>query len=128
MFSRSSLASGRKTAGASGTASASSSEASRDGASVAAPTVDARHQTNDVVKRAHMLHESLRRIGTMAQATTLFDAHDRPAFTIYKEQRIEVPLDKVSPHLVRALISFEDQRFYELGRFDSVRVLGAVLA
>ena len=34
----------------------------------------------------------LRSIGDMAQSTTLFDAHDRPAFTIYKEQRIEVPL------------------------------------
>ena len=72
--------------------------------------------------------ESLRRIGTMAQATTLYDAHDRPAFTIYKEQRIEVPLGKVSPHLVRALISMEDQRFYEHRGFDSVRVMGAVLA
>ena len=36
--------------------------------------------------------QSLRSIGDMAQATTLFDAHDQPAFTIFKEQRIEVPL------------------------------------
>src|SRR5262245_22886193 len=44
--------------------------------------------------------EELRGIGTMAQATTLFDRTDRPAFTIFKEQRIEVPLARVSPHLV----------------------------
>jgi 1A family penicillin-binding protein len=72
--------------------------------------------------------ESLRRIGTMAQATTLLDAHDRTVFTIYKEQRIDVPLEKISPQLVRALIAIEDQRFYEHGGFDSVRVAGALLA
>ena len=37
--------------------------------------------------------EQLRGIGDMAQATTIFDSNDRPAFTIFKEQRIEVPLD-----------------------------------
>ena len=36
--------------------------------------------------------DALRGLGDMAQATTLFDAGDRPAFTIFKEQRIEVPL------------------------------------
>ena len=72
--------------------------------------------------------ESLRGIGDMAQSTTLFDAADRPAFTVYKEQRIEVPLQKISPHLVRALISMEDQRFYEHRGVDTVRVLGAVVA
>ena len=72
--------------------------------------------------------ESLRGIGDMAQSTTLFDAADRPAFTVYKEQRIEVPLQKISPHLVRALVSMEDQRFYEHRGVDTVRVLGAVLA
>jgi 1A family penicillin-binding protein len=72
--------------------------------------------------------ETLRGIGDMAQATTLFDAADRPAFTVYKEQRIEVPLQKVSPHLIRALVSMEDQRFYEHRGVDTVRVLGAVMA
>jgi len=72
--------------------------------------------------------DHLRRIGDMAQATTLLDAHDHPAFTIYKEQRIEVPLDKISPHLVRALIAIEDQRFYEHRGVDAVRIVGAVLA
>ena len=41
--------------------------------------------------------EELRRIGSTDQATTIFDATDKPAFTIFKEQRIEVPLDAMSP-------------------------------
>src|SRR4029453_6472275 len=36
-------------------------------------------------------------LGDMAQATTLLDARDKPAFTLFKEQRLEVPLEKISP-------------------------------
>ena len=36
--------------------------------------------------------EELRTLGDMPQATTLYDVHDRPVFTIFKEYRIEVPL------------------------------------
>jgi penicillin-binding protein 1A len=63
----------------------------------------------------------------MAQATTLFDAHDRHAFTIFKEQRIELPLAKMSPNLIKAVISVEDQRFYDHSGVDAIRVAGAVL-
>ena len=66
-------------------------------------------------------------LGDMAQATTLFDAHDRHAFTIFKEQRIELPLAKMSPNLIKAVISVEDQRFYDHGGVDAIRVAGAVL-
>src|SRR6185503_4696004 len=38
--------------------------------------------------------DAVRRIGEMDQATTVFDAADKLAFTIYKEQRIEVPLSE----------------------------------
>ena len=38
--------------------------------------------------------DMLRRVGDMAQATTLLDLNGRPAFTIFKEQRIEIPLDQ----------------------------------
>ena len=31
------------------------------------------------------------------------DAADQPAFTIFKEQRIEVPLAEVSPNLIKAV-------------------------
>ena len=72
--------------------------------------------------------ERLRSIGEMAQSTTIFDAGGQPAFTIFKEQRIEVPLERISPHLVRAVLAVEDQRFYEHSGVDAVRVIGAVVA
>ena len=68
---------------------------------------------------------ALRGVGTMSQATTLFDVHDRQAFTIFKEQRIEVPLERVSPHVVDALVAIEDQRFFDHGGVDVIRVAGA---
>src|SRR5262245_62051724 len=70
---------------------------------------------------------ALRGIGTMAQATTLLDAQDRPAFTIFREQRIEVPLSRVSRRLVQAILAIEDQRFYDHSGVDIVRVAGAGL-
>lgn len=72
--------------------------------------------------------DRLRDIGAMAQATTLLDRDDRPAFTIFQEQRIEIPLTSVSPHLVDAILSIEDQRFYEHGGIDVVRIAGAALS
>ncbi len=69
--------------------------------------------------------ETLLGVGSMAQATTLLDVNGRQAFTIFKEQRIEVPLSRVSPHLVRAILAIEDQRFYDHGGVDVVRVAGA---
>jgi penicillin-binding protein 1A len=63
----------------------------------------------------------------MAQATTVFDAHDVPVFTIFREQRIDVPLDNVSPDLVKAVISIEDQRFFDHGGVDVIRIAAAAL-
>jgi penicillin-binding protein 1A len=71
--------------------------------------------------------DGVREIGAMAQATTLLDMHDKPAFTIFKEQRLEMPLERISPHVVRAIIAVEDQRFYDHGGLDIVRVAGAAL-
>ena len=70
---------------------------------------------------------ALRGLGDMAQATTLLDAGDKPVFTIFKEQRIEVPLARVSQNLVKAVVSVEDQRFYEHSGVDAVRVAAAVV-
>ena len=69
--------------------------------------------------------EALRRIGEMDQATAVFDDGDRLAFTIFKEQRIEVPLSGISPNLTRALIAIEDQRFNDHRGFDLVRIVSA---
>jgi 1A family penicillin-binding protein len=71
---------------------------------------------------------AIREMGSMAQATALFDAENRHAFTIYQEQRIEAPLRRISPHLVKAIIAVEDQRFYDHEGIDIVRVAGAAVA
>ena len=69
----------------------------------------------------------VRALGEMAQSTTILDARDKPAFTIFKEQRIEVPLEKMSPHLVKAVVSVEDQRFYDHNGIDFIRVAAAAV-
>ncbi len=70
----------------------------------------------------------VREIGDMARATTLFDIEGKPAFRIFREQRIEIPLARMSPHLVRAVVAVEDQRFYQHRGIDVIRVGAAVLA
>ena len=47
--------------------------------------------------------DDLNGLGQMAQATVIYDTNDRFAFTIYQEQRRDVPLQAVSPHLVARL-------------------------
>ena len=66
-------------------------------------------------------------IGSMAQATTLYDRNNRPAFTIFQERRIETPLSDISPHLVHAVISVEDQRFYDHRGIDLIRIFAAAV-
>jgi 1A family penicillin-binding protein len=72
--------------------------------------------------------DALSRIGEMDQATAVYDSSDQLAFTIFKEQRIEVPLDQVSPNLVKAVIAIEDQRFYDHSGFNVVRMGFAAVA
>ena len=72
--------------------------------------------------------DTIRKIGDMQQSTAVFDASDQLAFTIYQEQRIEVPLSEISPKLIHALIDVEDQRFYNHHGFDLVRIGSAALA
>jgi penicillin-binding protein 1A len=70
-------------------------------------------------------HDELRGVGVMSRATTIYDADEQPAFTLFKEQRIEVPLSKVSQNLVDALVAVEDQRFFDHGGVDVIRIGGA---
>ena len=50
-------------------------------------------------------------IGPHPQSTVVFDRQNRPVFSFYVEQRIDVPLDRVSPHMIDALLAVEDRRF-----------------
>jgi 1A family penicillin-binding protein len=71
---------------------------------------------------------SLSRVTQMARSSVFYDRHGRAAFTISKEQRFEVPLDSISPHLKHAILAIEDQRFYDHSGVDIVRVGGAALS
>ncbi|MBI2185866.1 MAG: PBP1A family penicillin-binding protein, partial [Acidobacteria bacterium] len=68
---------------------------------------------------------ALRSVGAMSRATTIYDAHDRRVFTLFTEQRIEVPLSRISPHLTAAIVALEDQRFFDHGGVDVIRIAGA---
>ena len=67
-------------------------------------------------------------LGSMANATVIYDAFDQPAFTLFRERRLSVPLDDISPHLTGAVLAVEDRRFYDHPGFDLVRIGGAVVA
>ena len=71
--------------------------------------------------------ESLARMGEMDQATAVYDASDSLVFTIYKEQRIDVPLESMGPYVVKALVAVEDRRFYDHHGFDVIRIVSAAL-
>jgi membrane peptidoglycan carboxypeptidase len=65
--------------------------------------------------------------GSMARATTIADGSGRHAFTIFQEQRLQVPLARVSPNLVQAMIAIEDRRFYNHRGIDPIRIAGAAV-
>jgi membrane peptidoglycan carboxypeptidase len=67
-------------------------------------------------------------LSTGAQLTTLYDGQDREAFTLYIEQRTDVPLSRISPLLVQAVLTAEDRRFFEHAGFDPGRVIGSAFA
>lgn len=62
------------------------------------------------------------------QTSIVFDLHDRPIFTFFSERRTDVPLDRVSPHMIAAVLAIEDRRFYRHHGVDFIRVVGAAWA
>jgi len=71
---------------------------------------------------------TLGRVTQMARSSVFYDIKGRPTFTIFKEQRLEVPLDRMSPHLKNATVAIEDQRFFDHHGVDVIRVMGAAIA
>jgi penicillin-binding protein 1A len=79
-----------------------------------------------VARNGALAHATtLAEIGTHPQSTIVFDRNGRPAFTFFVEQRVDVPLDRVSPHMIAALLSVEDRRFYSHHGLDARRILKA---
>ncbi|HET7219417.1 MAG TPA: PBP1A family penicillin-binding protein [Vicinamibacterales bacterium] len=62
-----------------------------------------------------------------AQSTIVLDRDGQPAFTFYAEQRIDVPLARVSPRMIEAIVAVEDRRFYAHYGLDPIRIAGAAL-
>ena len=87
-----------------------------------------------IVSFVHGLGEGLpdvnemRRMSEMDQSTRVFDNKDQLAFSIFKEQRIDVPLSDISPNLTNAIRSIEDQRFFDHHGFDVRRMVAAALS
>jgi 1A family penicillin-binding protein len=73
------------------------------------------------------LASALSNLTPRSQATVVMDRHGKPAFAFYAEQRIEVPLERISPHMLAAIVAVEDRRFYEHRGVDPVRIIGAAM-
>src|SRR5688500_15667790 len=67
----------------------------------------------------------LAELGPRPQATIVFDRQGRPAFSFFVEQRIDVPLERIAPVMIEALLAIEDRRFYSHHGLDPVRVAAA---
>lgn len=66
--------------------------------------------------------EELASLAPRPQATIVYDRRQRPTFTFFVEQRVDVPLDSVSPHLIDAVLAAEDRRFWNHRGIDPVRI------
>ena len=68
---------------------------------------------------------TLAEIGPHPQSTIVYDRNNKPAFSFYIEQRVDVPLDRVSPHMIDALLAVEDRRFFSHHGLDGIRIVKA---
>jgi 1A family penicillin-binding protein len=68
---------------------------------------------------------SLAEIGIHPQSTVVYDRQNRQVFSFFVEQRVDVPLDRVSPHMIDALLAVEDRRFYSHRGLDAMRIMKA---
>jgi 1A family penicillin-binding protein len=77
---------------------------------------------------ARYVDSELNRAGTLtdlaqrSQATIVYDRTGKAAFTFFVEQRIDVPLDRISPYMLDAIVAIEDRRFFSHHGIDPARI------
>lgn len=59
--------------------------------------------------------------------TYLLDKDGKPFATLFKENRVPINLEEMSPHLIEGLIATEDSRFYEHNGLDAQGLTRAVI-
>ena len=59
--------------------------------------------------------------------TTMLDADGNKIATLFEENRLEVPLDQISPYMQKAIVAVEDERFYEHNGVDIQGLIRAQL-
>ena len=69
---------------------------------------------------------AVRRLTHGVGDTVFYDADDKPWFRL-DEQRHDVPLSEISPHLQHAVVAIEDRRFYLHPGIDPIGVARAVV-
>ncbi|HQX81603.1 MAG TPA: PBP1A family penicillin-binding protein [Vicinamibacterales bacterium] len=70
----------------------------------------------------------IRSAANMPVSTLVYDMRDRPVFNIFREHRTLVGLNQISPHMLRAVLAVEDERFYRHHGIDLWRMGGAAVA
>lgn len=70
----------------------------------------------------------IRSAADMPVSTLVYDLRDRPVFSIFKEHRTTVELKDISPHMIRAVLAVEDERFYQHHGIDVWRIGGAAIS
>ena len=65
-------------------------------------------------------------IGVMPQRTWIYDCYGKPFSRLAGEDRITVPIDRVSNNFINALLAREDSRFYKHFGVDPVGVARAI--
>ena len=68
---------------------------------------------------------SLATLRPRAQSTVVYDRYGDPAFWFFTEQRTDVSLNRISRHMMAAIVSVEDRRFYSHHGLDPIRIVGA---
>ncbi len=63
-----------------------------------------------------------------AVVSTVYDVRGQPIGEFYHQRRIVVPLDRMPPHVIQALLAAEDSRFFAHGGVDVFAIMRAVFS